>query len=102
MIHELRIYDVLPGQWERWTEIFSKQIMPIYLRKGASVAACWKDLEKGKFVWIRAFKDEEHMKKVSEAVVNSREFQQLWPQFGSMIKVAEVRKLAPTEFSPFK
>ena len=102
MIHELRIYDVLPGQWENWVGIFSKKIMPIYIREGAKVAACWRDRESGQFVWIRAFESEEHRTKVSDAVVNSKEFQDLRPQFSTMVKVLEVRTLEPTDFSPFK
>ena len=100
MIHELRIYEIGEGKMDQFADLFEKKLVPIYNAKGGNIPAAWRNDEKNEFIWIRAFRDDEHLEKTQEAVFNSLEFKELGKEFLDLeLKIIEVRKLSPV-FQP--
>lgn len=96
MIHELRIYTIAQGKMEEWIDVFQQKVAPIYRNNGVSIPASWRDDQRNEFVWIRACKDAEELKKLHKVVVSLPEFQALESVFEYLeVKILETRLLNP-------
>ncbi len=89
---ELRIYEVYPNKMSEWTEFMDTQIIPFQRERGMEINGTFivnssdeffeqkgerkmRSVKKGStYVWIRRFLDQDHKKRLYEAVYESSEW----------------------------
>ena len=89
---ELRIYEVYPNKMSDWIKFMNEEIIPFQREKGMEINGTFvmdssdKFFEKGgerkmlseekgsTYVWIRRFLDQDHKKRLYEAVYESSEW----------------------------
>jgi hypothetical protein len=52
---QLRDYTVKPGELDRFTEVWSKQVRPLRAKKGFVVEGAWRIPSEDRFVWVVSY-----------------------------------------------
>ena len=65
MIHELRVYDIVPGQTERQLDLFKNTVIPLFDKHAIKVVGFWEtvDSENAKLVYVCEFDDEDNLRR---------------------------------------
>ena len=63
MVTQVRIYTVNRGMLDSWVKHFNENIVPTSAKYGVRVLGAWVNRPQNEFIWIRAFEDDETLKK---------------------------------------
>ena len=120
---ELRIYEVYPNKMSHWIEFMDTEIIPFQREKGMEIKGTFimdssdeffeqggerkmqSETKGSTYVWIRRFLDQDHKKRLYEAVYESGEWIDYYrPKVRELINLNTiiVHNLSATEMSLLK
>ncbi len=67
MVTQVRIYTVNPGMLDSWVKHFNDKIVPTSAKFGVHVLGAWANRAENEFIWVRAFEDEQALKRYEES-----------------------------------
>lgn len=67
MVTQVRIYTVNRGMLDSWVAHFNEKIVPTSAKYGVRVLGAWVNRPQNEFIWVRAFENEEALKKYEDS-----------------------------------
>ena len=82
---QLRSYMIKAGQLDRFTEVWSKNVRPLRVKKGFVIEGAWKIPSEERFVWIVSYDKPDGWEAANKAYYESPERKAMDPDPASFI-----------------
>jgi NIPSNAP len=73
MMAQVRTYTANKGRLDEWVKLFNEQIAPIHEKYGVKVLAAFVNRPQNEFIWVRLFRDQQHLEEGIRAYLTSPE-----------------------------
>ena len=96
-VHELRSYQIDPGRFEEFIQLWRKAVVPLRRKAGFEIEGAWVDPGAGRFVWVISHDSVESFEAAAEAYYDMPERQALEPSPRDYLEEVSTVKLQALE-----